>query len=133
MWAFTTAFTTCNQIANVPQFCSTRSISCAAVAAHTPTANFPSPSKCAAVNHQWGFAFHFPSALDCVTKPPDSPPLTKMFYNTTDQIQTTNMPYNKENKQSRWGPVPAEAWGAGIKSTFSSALLKYEMKKKITW
>lgn len=132
MCASTAVFKACNLTPNMPQFRSTRSISGAAVVAHTPPADFPSPSKCLAVNHQWGFAFHFPSALDCVTKPPDSSPLTKMFYNTADQIETTDKPHNKENKRHSQAPIPAEAWGAGIKSTFSSALLKCEIKRK-TW
>lgn len=110
LWAFSAAFTTCNLIPNAPQFCSTRSIRWAAVPAHMPAADFPSPSKCIAVNHQWGFAFHFPSALDCVTKPPDSPPLTTMFYNTADQIQTTNMPYNKKQTEQM---DPHPSWGLG--------------------
>lgn len=87
--------------------------------------HFPSPRERVAANHPWGFAFHFPSA----TEPPDSPPLMKMFYNTADRIQTTDMLYNREHKQSRW-LQPGPALGCSIKSTFSSVLLKYVMKKE---
>lgn len=81
----------------------------AAGAALTPAAGFPWPGgRCC--KPPVGFAFHFPSALDCVTKPPDSPPLTRMFYNTADQIQTTDMPFNRENNRAD-GPHPG--WGLG--------------------
>lgn len=71
-----------------PRFCSSRPPSGAAVAAHMPAGDFPSPSECITVNHQRGFAFHFPSASGCVTKPPDSPLLSELFYTTKSKPQT---------------------------------------------
>lgn len=85
---------------NVPQLCSTRSWAGAAL---MPAAGFPWPGRCCC-KPPVGFAFHFLSALDCVTKPPDSPPLTRMFYNTADQIQTTDMPFNRANSRAHGPP-----------------------------
>lgn len=75
----------------------------AAGAALTPAAGIPWPGRCCC-KPPAGFAFHFLSALDCVTKPPDSPPLTSVFYNTADQIQTTDMPFTRENNRAD-GPL----------------------------
>lgn len=75
----------------------------AAGGALMPAAGFPWPGR-RCYKPPVGFAFHFPSALGCVTKPLDSSPLTRMFYNTTDQIQTTDMPFNWENNRADGPP-----------------------------
>lgn len=102
----------------------------AAGAALMPAAGFPWPGRCCC-KPPVGFAFHFLSALDCVTKPPDSPPLTRMFYTTADQIQTTDMPFNRANSKAHGPPSQLRPGAQESKALFS--LLKYEMKKKITW